>query len=326
MALQFTKAEKKRRKLRMAMFGPSGSGKTMSALRISTGMQTVCGGKVGLIDSEFRSSELYADRYPFEHLDLGDNKALDTYVDAINVAKTSGISVLVIDSLTHSWHELLEEVELLAKQKYRGNTWSAWSEGTPKQKKLINAILGFPGHVIATMRSKTAWEQEERNGKKVPVRIGLSPEGGKGIEYEFDFLCEFSPDHVANVIKDRTGKWQDKFIDKPDEIFGRELVEWLNTGVEDIGLSEIDFAKHLAAVATKATVIDCLKGAEKVSLNATYSPDQKHRLAGSLIMRAGDLGSTIDELNAASEMAKKLIKDPADLLAYIETKNNGLAG
>lgn len=56
------------------------------------------------------------------------------------------------------------------------------------------------------------------------------PEQGKGIEYEFDLLLELSPDHVANVIKDRTGKYQDAMIEKPDEAFGRALAEWLEEG------------------------------------------------------------------------------------------------
>ena len=99
--------------------------------------------------------------------------------------------MLVTDSLSHPWHELLQEVDRLASAKYQGNTWSAWSEGTPKQRRLIDAILGFPGHVIATMRSKTEWSVESgKGGKTKPVRVGLAPEQGKGIEYEFDLLLE----------------------------------------------------------------------------------------------------------------------------------------
>jgi len=62
------------------------------------------------------------------------------------------------------------------------------------------------------------------------VRVGLAPEQGKGIEYEFDMLMELSTNHIAEVIKDRTGKYQDKLIDKPSEQFGIELVAWLNSG------------------------------------------------------------------------------------------------
>ena len=53
---------------------------------------------------------------------------------------------------------------------------------------------------------------------------------GKGIEYEFDMLVEMSTEHYGSVIKDRTGRWQDKIIEKPGEDFGRDLRDWLADG------------------------------------------------------------------------------------------------
>jgi hypothetical protein len=227
MALAFKKATKSQAKLRAAFFGPSGSGKTFTALRVATGM----GGTIAVIDTERGSASKYADRFEFDVLDLGD-KSISGYVEAISAAGKAGYANLVIDSLSHGWQDLLTEIDQLAKQKYRGNTWSAWSDGTPKQRRLVDAILNYPGHVIATMRSKTEWseEKDERTGKTKPVRIGLAPEQGKGIEYEFDLLGEIGVDHLMTVIKDRTGKFQDKVIDKPGEEFGEALVAWLSEG------------------------------------------------------------------------------------------------
>ena len=42
-------------------------------------------------------------------------------------------------------------------------------------------------------------------------------------------LIELNQDHFANVIKDRTGKFQDDIIEKPGEKFGKELAEWLSS-------------------------------------------------------------------------------------------------
>ena len=222
----FKKATKAAAKLRAAVFGPSGAGKTFSSLRMATGL----GGPIGVIDTERGSASKCSDRFSFDVLELKD-QTVQGYVDAIRLAADGGYAVLVIDSLSHGWQTLLEEVEKLAKAKYRGNTWSAWSEGTPLQRKLVQAILTFPGHVIATMRSKTEWTTVDNNGRKTPQRVGLAPEQGKGVEYEFDLLVEISTEHVANVIKDRTGKFQDKLIDKPGEDFGKQLAAWLADGV-----------------------------------------------------------------------------------------------
>ena len=222
----FKKATKAAAKLRCAIFGPSGAGKTMTSLRVATGL----GGSVAVIDTERGSASKYSDRFAFDALELQD-QSVQGYVDAIKLAGSEGYAVLVIDSLSHGWQSLMDEVDKLAKTKFKGNTWSAWSEGTPQQRKLVKAILDFPGHVIATMRSKTEWTTvDDGRGKKVPQRIGLAPEQGKGVEYEFDILVEISTDHIANVIKDRTGKFQDKLIDKPDEQFGRDLAAWLADG------------------------------------------------------------------------------------------------
>jgi hypothetical protein len=225
MAIQFTKATKKQAKLRLALFGPSGSGKTYTALRVATGM----GGPIALIDTERGSASKYADRFTLDAHDLED-RSIAGYAAAIRAAQQAGYRVLVIDSLSHAWQELLGEMDRLASAKYRGNTWSAWSEGTPKQRELVDAILAFDGHVMATMRSKTEWTTTvNAKGHTEPVRVGLAPEQGKGIEYEFDMLIELSTEHVANVIKDRTGKFQDRMIDKPGEDLGRDLVTWLES-------------------------------------------------------------------------------------------------
>jgi hypothetical protein len=228
----FQKAEKSKAKLRAAFFGPSGAGKTFSALAIATGMAEAANTKIALIDSERGSASKYADRFSFDVVDL-EKKGIDEYVAAISAAQEEGYGVLIIDSMSHAWQELLEEVDKLAATKFKGNSWSAWSQGTPKQKRFIDAILSFNGHIIATMRSKTEWQTTDSgDGKKAPKRIGMAPEQGKGIEYEFDLLLELNTDHLAEVIKDRTGKYQDQVITKPGIQFGKDLVSWLSTGAE----------------------------------------------------------------------------------------------
>ena len=224
--MSFKKASKKQSKLRLALFAPSGGGKTFTALRIASGI----GGSVAVIDTEKGSASKYADRFSFDVSELTSPK-IENYISLIEEAH--GYEILIIDSLTHGWQELLEEIDRIAKTKYRGNTWSAWSEGTPKQRSLVNAILSFPGHIIATMRVKTEWTTETDNkGKTRPVRVGLSPEQGKGIEYEFDLLMQVSEDHIGHVIKDRTGKFQDQLLEKPGEEFGAALKDWLDEGIE----------------------------------------------------------------------------------------------
>jgi DNA polymerase III delta prime subunit len=228
--IQFTRATKTQSKLRCAIFGPSGSGKTYSALRIARGLAGE-NGRIALIDTEFGSASKYADRFVFDATRMDDSATPAQIEEAIHTAEAAGFDVLIIDGLTQVWEELKVQVERISKARYNSNYWAAWSEGTPMQKQFIRTILGSKLHIIATMRVKTHWDVEKDNqGKMKPVRKGLDPEQGKGIEYEFDLLLQLSTDHVANVEKDRTGKFQDKAIDRPDEDFGRELAMWLSEG------------------------------------------------------------------------------------------------
>jgi hypothetical protein len=230
MSFTFQKATKSAAKLRAALFGPSGAGKTFTALRLAAGL----GGPIAVIDTERGSASKYADRFSFDVLEL-EHAAVANYQGAIAAAAAARYPVLIIDSLSHGWQELLQEVDRLAAAKYRGSTWSAWSEGTPKQRALVNAILSYPGHVIATMRSRTEWGVEaDAKGKQKPVRIGLAPEQGKGIEYEFDLLLELSPEHLGLVLKDRTGRFQDAVIERPGEEFGQALAAWLAAAAPDV--------------------------------------------------------------------------------------------
>ena len=225
--MAFTKAERTKLYLRAAVFGPSGSGKTMTALRMAKGIASKINVPVAVIDTEARSASKYADRYDFE-VDNLEKKTIDHYIASMNEAAKAGYKVLVIDSLSHAWRELTEEVDRITQASISKNSVMSWGKVGPKQKRLVEAILNYPGHIITTMRSKTEWViGEGKNGKTAPEKLGLAPEQGKGIEYEFDLLVEINQQHIATVTKDRTGKFQDETIDKPGEDFGIALFEWL---------------------------------------------------------------------------------------------------
>jgi hypothetical protein len=226
--MSFQKATRKKVFLRMALFGPSGAGKTMSALRIGSGIAAKVNSRMAVVDTERGSAQLYANRFDFDTLDLEDHR-VESYRDALHAAAKAGYRVVVIDSLSHGWQSLLEEVDRQA-AKMGGNTWAAWSKGTPKQRMLVDAILSYPGHIVATMRSKTQWEVTEKNGKKQYDRIGTEVVQGKGIEYEFTLMADINTDHALTFIKDRTGKFQDRHVVMPGEALGEELVDWLMEG------------------------------------------------------------------------------------------------
>lgn len=232
--MAFKKATKKQCKLRAGLMGIAGSGKTYSALRMATGL----GGKIALIDTERKSASKYADRFDFDVCEL-DFPSIENMVNTIKEAEDAGYDILIIDSLTHAWQKLLEEVERLTANRFDGNSFRAWGVGTPIQRKFIDVILKSNMHIIATMRAKTEYVVEmNEKGKAAPKRVGLSAEQGKDIEYEFDFLVMIDRNHSATIIKDRSGKYQDETLEQITEETGKELQEWLSDGTEDVRTPE----------------------------------------------------------------------------------------
>jgi hypothetical protein len=226
--MEFKKAVKAKQKLRLAIDGVSGSGKTYTALAIATGM----GGRVAVIDTEHGSASLYAGRFEFDSLELSSFQ-IEDYIEAMKAAEKEEYEVLIIDSTSHAWDALLERVERIADRSYNGNSFRAWAEGTPLQRKLIEAMLDYPGHVIVTCRSKSEYAVTKDGDKTKVKKMGTAAVQRQGFEYEFTMTITMNDTHTGFVTKDRTGKFQDKFIEKPDAEFGRMLVGWLNEGETD---------------------------------------------------------------------------------------------
>lgn len=231
--MAFAKATRKKAKLRLALTGPSGSGKTYGALMIAKGI----GGKIACIDTERGSASLYSHLVDFDTLELAPPYSPEAYIAAVQEAEKAGYDVLIIDSTTHEWSGIggcLEINEDTAKSKYRGNTWSAWNETTPRHRKFIDAMLQSNMHIIATGRSKTETAQTEENGRKKVAKLGMKTEQRDGFEYEFTVVLDIVHDgHYAVASKDRTGLFGGDA--KPiSEETGGILLDWIESGAEPV--------------------------------------------------------------------------------------------
>lgn len=225
----FQKATREQSKLRLALQGPAGSGKTYTALTVAK----VFGERIAVIDTEDGSASKYAgDVATFDVCPL-ERHSPEDYIKAIEFAGQEGYEVLVIDSLSHEWKWCLEEVDRVGAAKYRGNSYAAWGDITPRHDKLAAAILASPCHVIATMRSKTAYVLEENGkGKSAPKKVGMAAVQRDGLDYEFDVVGELTLDHIMLVTKSRCSAVADCTYTKPGEDFAMPIAEWLSTGVK----------------------------------------------------------------------------------------------
>ncbi|MDY7197079.1 ATP-binding protein [Acinetobacter baumannii] len=222
----FTKAERKKAKLKLNLNGASGSGKTYSALVLASSL----GKKIAVIDTENESASLYANEFNFDTLPLKPPYSPERFAGAIHAAYNMGYEVLIIDSASHEWigtGGCLEINDQTAANKFRGNTWSAWSETTPRHRKFIDAILQTDMHIISTTRAKTETVQGEN--KKI-MKLGMKAEQRDGYEYELTVALDVVHEsHVVLPTKDRT-----KLFNPAGEVItketGEKLIAWLNDG------------------------------------------------------------------------------------------------
>lgn len=232
MTLQIRKAVRQKAKLRIGIVGPSGAGKTYSALLLAFGL----GGKIGLVDTEHGSGDLYAHLGDYDILQVGPPYLVSKYRDAIKAFEDAGYDTIIIDSLSHAW---AGEGGLLDKQgkiadSGAGNSYTAWRQITPEHNGLVEAMLRSPAHIIATMRSKQDYVQEKDDrGKTVVKKVGLAPVQRDGMEYEMTLVLDVDSQHVAHASKDRTDLLDGQYF-KVSKETGKQLIAWLDGAAEPI--------------------------------------------------------------------------------------------
>lgn len=227
--MEIRKAERKKAKLRLGIAAPSGAGKTYSALLLAFGL----GGKVGLIDSEHGSGDLYADLGDYDIIQIEAPYTVAKYTQAIKAFEQAGYSTIIIDSLTHAWAGDGGLLDKQGKMADRGtNSFAAWRTITPEHNNLVDAMLRSPCHIIATMRAKQEYVLETNDkGKQQPKKVGMAPVQREGMEYEFTVMLDVDMNHIASASKDRTSLFDGQFF-KIDQSTGERLLEWLDKGID----------------------------------------------------------------------------------------------
>lgn len=230
--MQIRKAVRRKAKLRLGLVAPSGGGKTYSALQIAMGL----GGKIGLIDTEHGSGDLYAHLGDYDIINISAPYTVKKYRDAIKAFEEEGYSVIIIDSLSHAWAGdggLLDKQGKIA-DSGRGNSYTAWRTVTPEHNGLIETMLQSPAHIIATMRAKVEYVIEKNDkGREAPRKIGMAPVQRDGMDYEFTIVLDIDDKHNATSSKDRTGLFDGQFF-SPSIETGKKLLSWLESGDEPI--------------------------------------------------------------------------------------------
>lgn len=241
---QIKRAERTQARLRLALVAPSGGGKTWSALLAAKGivealieaelLKGTLVGKVGLIDTERKSAQLYSHLFPFDVIELDPPYSVTRYCEALRTFENAGYAVVILDQISHAWMGAGGIMEMVQKAEAQ-NGLAPWMDATPEQHRLVDTMLGSPCHIIATMRAKTTWVMEEKTNRagrtvKAPRRVGVGIVQRPGIEYEFTTVLSLQTEtHIAAPMglgKDRTNLFPAEGVVLSEE-WGRRMVKWM---------------------------------------------------------------------------------------------------
>ena len=237
-------------KVRAAIAGPAGSGKTYTALLWAHEL----GKKVAVVDTEHGSASIYVGVNGWD-FDVDEPVTFDPgeLAKTIQQAATDGYEVLIIDSWSMYWNGSGGMLELSERLQSGGNKFSGWAKANERERKMLDALLSFPGHVIVTLRTKSEKvpEKDER-GKVIATEIVTKVVQRDGFEYEFAVVGEMNHQNQMLITKSRFPTVTvGELYDRPGNDFIRTIADYLAAG--DVLPSPQEYAdKALAAGVTRA--------------------------------------------------------------------------
>lgn len=186
----------------IALAGPSGSGKTLSALLIARGFVGP-DGKIVVIDTENRRSEMYADDPDvggFFIKPMYPPFTSQSFQDAIDEAENSGADAVVVDSMSHEWNGIggcVEQAEMAQIRAKKDGPW-AWIKPKRSHLRMMNRIGQTQIPVFFCLRTKPQFitEKDER-GKQSFAK------GPEVAEQESRFIYEMT---LAALLEHDTHK------------------------------------------------------------------------------------------------------------------------
>ena len=315
MALQIRKASRNMTYVKVLLSGPSGCGKTKGALYLAKGITNKLpdigenSKRIGFIGTESMRDELYADEFDYDVISLPkEMKTLAGYTEAFNTFLAAGYGVIIIDSLSHLWDWVQEQVrneEENNRASHRGNTNSValWGKWKKENKKFQDLLLFSQVHIICTARGKDEYvmEQNER-GKTEIKKVGVGSQQDKDTEYEFMLSLQIDQKtHMSWATKDNTHLWDGAPANKQSRIIteadGEAVADWAING------TNLDDMVTLANLRTEIIGFANEKGGTK---NKLFLKEYKEALAGNSLDAINDveaLTAIRDKLKNAPDMA-----------------------
>jgi hypothetical protein len=253
----FTQAVNTQAYLKAGIMGFAGDGKTYTAAEIAIGLVELmrqrklpAGDKpVMFLDTE-TGSDWVKPRFDAAHIQLFTAKTR-TFVHllaAVKEAEESG-SVLLIDSISHFWRNLMEEYAE-RKNRRRGLEFQDWAWLKAEWGKFTDAFVNSKCHIIMCGRAGYEYDFfENENGKKELEKTGVKMKAETETGYEPSILILMEKHQelldskgekrvwrTATILKDRSTKIDGQTFTNPTFKDFMPHIEFLNLGGEHLGV------------------------------------------------------------------------------------------
>jgi ABC-type dipeptide/oligopeptide/nickel transport system ATPase subunit len=188
----------------IGLVGPSSSGKTMSALRLATGIQSVVGGDIHLIDTENRRATHYASMYKFKHVQFDPPYSSLDYAEALRQSVAAGAKTIIIDSASHEHESDGGMIDFQEKELTRmaGDDYAkrermamlAWAKPKAARRKFLRQVIGSNANIIMLFRAKHISKPiKGPDGKTKIVDMGFVPIAGEEFVFEMQLSALLLP-------------------------------------------------------------------------------------------------------------------------------------
>lgn len=250
----FHKAKNESGFLKMGLYGSNGSGKTYTAALVAIGLHRHIKAKkpVYFFDSE-TGSDYVLPLFKEAKVEILVTKRR-SFADLLTATREAaeGASILIADSVTHVWDELIESYK---KRKKLDRLYvQHWGDIKPVWREFSELFVTTSVHIIVCGRSGDVWEEEmDDEGVKELKKTGTRMRTEKELGYEPSLLVEMeikrpTPKkwtHQAWVAKDRFDTMNFQTIADPTFESFLPHVQLLNLGGEHRAFDKSDNTKEL---------------------------------------------------------------------------------
>ncbi len=240
---------------KVGIYGMAGSGKSFTAKNLAIGLSHALGdGKpVAFFDTE-TGSDFLVDEFKAAGIELlvVKSRAFADLLTFCRECQEEGVSVAIVDSISHVWQELLKAFQIKLRRQY-GFEIQDWMKIKPEWQKFSDLYVNAPVHMIVCGRAGVAYEQEwnEDKGKNEMVQAGTKMKAEGEFSFEPSLLVEMlrlskavetGDQHQkgwinrAIVIKDRSNRINGQEFDYPTFEAFEPFWRSLNIGGEHLGV------------------------------------------------------------------------------------------